>query len=279
MVDPGKHDRHPIIPDDERKCVWMEEGLISFKICDRGMSCESCPLDQALRGSNAETVKKNLPDDSAISPVIEHLSRFKVDSSWHYHPGHTWIKVESPSRARVGLDDFVMTMLGSVDAVVLPKPDEKVVRNLSFGEIIQEERCFSIMSPLSGQVRAVNPELSDSPGMLAVNPMADGWLMVVEPASLEEDLRYCRTGMAVFSWYMKAMDWVNAGVSEALSGRLGALGRTFHDGGVMTRKLKDVLSQQKYLQLVVDLLGGQEEWTQTGKTRPASEGESGSEGG
>ena len=34
-------------------CIWTEAGVLNGKICDRGFRCEDCPLDAALRDSDA----------------------------------------------------------------------------------------------------------------------------------------------------------------------------------------------------------------------------------
>jgi hypothetical protein len=31
------------------KCVWMESGVVNYKLCDFEYNCEACPFDQALR--------------------------------------------------------------------------------------------------------------------------------------------------------------------------------------------------------------------------------------
>jgi len=37
-----------VIPAWERKCRWMEIGIVSYKLCTRNYECSSCPLEQAL---------------------------------------------------------------------------------------------------------------------------------------------------------------------------------------------------------------------------------------
>jgi hypothetical protein len=36
-------------PQHFDKCVWMESGVVSYKLCDFEYNCEACPFDQALR--------------------------------------------------------------------------------------------------------------------------------------------------------------------------------------------------------------------------------------
>jgi hypothetical protein len=35
-------------------CVWMDAGVVNYKLCDRGFDCDRCPLDQALHRRPSE---------------------------------------------------------------------------------------------------------------------------------------------------------------------------------------------------------------------------------
>lgn len=39
-----------VIPDGERKCIWMDAGVISYKLCTNRYQCTSCDFDQAMSG-------------------------------------------------------------------------------------------------------------------------------------------------------------------------------------------------------------------------------------
>lgn len=32
------------------RCVWMQAGVVGYKLCDREFDCDLCPFDAALRG-------------------------------------------------------------------------------------------------------------------------------------------------------------------------------------------------------------------------------------
>ena len=38
--------------DRSAQCVWMQGGLVSYKLCDRRLDCEHCPFDAALRAGS-----------------------------------------------------------------------------------------------------------------------------------------------------------------------------------------------------------------------------------
>jgi len=36
-------------PAENVPCIWMTAGVISYKLCNFGYECETCPFDQAMR--------------------------------------------------------------------------------------------------------------------------------------------------------------------------------------------------------------------------------------
>ena len=116
----NSNDKFHIIPKNDKKCVWMEAGVVSYKICDRNFECDTCPLDIGLRGD--EFIAKNHPNQD-YSPTIKqvsdpcdshdpsygHLLKYKLDENRYGHPGHCWIEVLSQSRVRIGIDGKTLT--------------------------------------------------------------------------------------------------------------------------------------------------------------------------
>ncbi len=39
------------IIESKKRCIWMDAGVIQFKLCDRDFDCRSCPFDQAMTES------------------------------------------------------------------------------------------------------------------------------------------------------------------------------------------------------------------------------------
>lgn len=49
------------------RCVWMDAGVVNYKLCDRGYDCERCPLDLALHRRPSE---RSAPEKSHYSETI-----------------------------------------------------------------------------------------------------------------------------------------------------------------------------------------------------------------
>ena len=59
MITLMRHDPTPQAthPQHFDKCVWMESGVVSYKLCDFEYNCEACPFDQALRAHTPPSVR------------------------------------------------------------------------------------------------------------------------------------------------------------------------------------------------------------------------------
>ncbi len=257
-----------MIPKSDKKCVWMELGIVSYKICDRNFKCETCPLDLGLRGDNdimnhpkpeiqqsVDSITNQLFFSRKNDSSLDHLLKLKLDLNCYVHPGHSWIKVSGKNRVKIGIDDIVATILGSIDEVVLPLPGEKIKRGANCGQIIQFEHIFSIVSPLSGQVIKINKELANFPNKLILDPLNKGWMIVVKPDNLEQDIKYCRSGDALLSWYLKEFKWLESKLTEGFQQKYDIVGITLNDGGEISRNLRNYLPKDHYRRLVLSLLG------------------------
>jgi glycine cleavage system H lipoate-binding protein len=48
-----------VVPSGKKKCIWMEAGVVSFKLCDNNFDCSTCVYDHAMQAkveSQRETV-------------------------------------------------------------------------------------------------------------------------------------------------------------------------------------------------------------------------------
>ena len=270
---PKDNGRFSVIPEGEKKCVWMEAGVVAYKICDRNFQCENCPLDIGLRGMSPKSAvgqtsrkppslpalksdsKNRLSGTSLRLSVLDGINNFHSGDNRYFHPKHTWIQPETSGRTYVGIDSIVATVLGSIDAVSLPSPGQRIRRGENCCQVIQGSRAFSILSPVTGRVVEVNKDLKVFPDKAILDSLGKGWLFCVEPDNLEEDLQYCRGGDSVFPWYLKELQWLDSVLADNLQRRHKQLGQTMYDGGELSRNLRDLLPPDEYRQLVLSFIG------------------------
>src|SRR5512141_2869753 len=97
----NKH--YPLIPEEERKCVWMTTGLISYKLCERNFQCTFCPFDQAIKNEGSSENELQDPESDLTEGSLKTDPSARISGSFFYHPDHCWLKVENAEKVRIGI--------------------------------------------------------------------------------------------------------------------------------------------------------------------------------
>jgi glycine cleavage system H protein len=118
---------------------------------------------------------------AAASRAADAVLSFAVPADLWFHPGHAWVAAGGgePDVVTVGLDDFTAQVVGAPDALALPAVGAHVSQGARAWELRAGERTLGMVSPVEGDVVAVNEELGRSPQLAAEDPYGRGWLLKV----------------------------------------------------------------------------------------------------
>lgn len=94
---------------------------------------------------------------------------------------HFWVRVDG-DRAQIGLSDRGQKSLGEIIAAELPEIGDELEKGEPFGELESTRTVQELLSPIGGEVTAVNSEIEGSPSLVNEDPYHDGWLIEVELA-------------------------------------------------------------------------------------------------
>jgi glycine cleavage system H protein len=246
--------KHQVIPEHENKCVWMDTGLISYKLCTRNYQCETCMFDKVMR------------NDFGTAPVINCArserafeSQAGVHEALFFNRQHCWARVENPALVRIGIDSILTNFVVRVCAVSLPRPGDRVEQGRVFAHIIQEKHVLELMSPVSGTVSALNTRVLKSPELIVDDSWESGWLIAVQPDNLEHDLQQLLFGKKARQWYDQCEQSVCETVGAMLEEQSAGLGPTLHDGGEQVSSLADMLSPEQYSQVLESIIVSQKD--------------------
>lgn len=92
-----------------------------------------------------------------------------------YTKDHEWIRLTGGD-AEVGITDYAQKQLGDVVYVELPDIGRKVSKGEVFGTIESVKAVSELFSPVSGEVVAINEELSSKPDQVNSDPHG-AWLI------------------------------------------------------------------------------------------------------
>ena len=84
-----------------------------------------------------------------------------------YTSSHEWLLDLGNGTYRVGLSDFAQHSLGDIVFIDLPQAGDAVTAETSLGDVESVKAVSEVLSPVTGQVSAVNEDLSATPETMA----------------------------------------------------------------------------------------------------------------
>ncbi|WP_026700598.1 glycine cleavage system protein GcvH [Salibacterium aidingense] len=108
-----------------------------------------------------------------------------VPQELRYSQEHEWVKVED-GKVRIGITDFAQSELGDIVFAELPEVGDEVKTDEPFGSVESVKTVSELYAPVSGKVVEINENLEDSPEFVNESPYEKAWMIVVEPANMQE---------------------------------------------------------------------------------------------
>jgi glycine cleavage system H protein len=104
-----------------------------------------------------------------------------------YHAQHDWARVDG-GEAVLGITWFAQDALGELVHFEAPAPGAQVAQDASYGEVESVKAVSELISPLSGEIVAVNEKVVEAPETVNDDPYGEGWLIrirVSDPSELD----------------------------------------------------------------------------------------------
>jgi glycine cleavage system H protein len=112
----------------------------------------------------------------------------EVPEGFYYTKEHEWMKIDN-DKCRIGITDYAQKSLHEVVYVDLPNVGKALTQNATFGTVESVKAVSELYSPVSGDVIQRNEKLIDSPELVNQEPYGAGWIVVVKPSRLQDDLK------------------------------------------------------------------------------------------
>ena len=125
---------------------------------------------------------------------------YKVLEGLYYSKDWMWIKIED-GKARVGITDYAQKQMREIVFAELPKVGDEVKKDEAFGTLESIKSVSDLISPLTGKVVEVNEKATESPEVINEDPYGEGWLIVIEPSNLDEELKTLMNFDQAVEWY------------------------------------------------------------------------------
>jgi glycine cleavage system H protein len=96
-----------------------------------------------------------------------------------YTEEHEWLRVEGELIV-VGITEHAATQLGDVVFVELPEVETMVAVGDEVAVIESVKAASDILSPVTGEIVAVNEALVDNPGLVNDDPTGSAWFFKIK---------------------------------------------------------------------------------------------------
>lgn len=175
--------------------------------------------------------------------VIPAISEwFQLPEGIYCHQGHSWAQPEG-NLVRVGMDDFAQKLAGKPEKINLPGVGSQVGQGSRAWRLTFGSTSIDMLSPLNGEVIAINDEVVKKPDLVNQDPYGKGWLMMIKPNNLEADVNNLLSGRFAKAWMGETV--------ESLRDRMGGgLGQVYQDGGVLVDGIAKNLDREKWDEIV-----------------------------
>ena len=97
-----------------------------------------------------------------------------------YTSEHEWLRKEDDGTVTVGITDHAQSALGDLVYVELPEVGQEVEAGGEMAVVESVKAASDVYAPISGEVVAVNEDLSDDPEKINADPYGDGWIVRIE---------------------------------------------------------------------------------------------------
>jgi glycine cleavage system H lipoate-binding protein len=151
---------------------------------------------------------------------------------------HTWAFMERDGAVRIGIDDFIQHITGTVTRLKMKKPGEKIVKGEQILSLIQNGKQLNIYSPLSGTITSINETLIRNSSIINTSPYSDGWVYTIEPENWIKETRVMIMADKYSEWVREEFSRLKDFLAATLGGNELKLSQVvLQDGGEMMESL------------------------------------------
>jgi glycine cleavage system H protein len=108
-----------------------------------------------------------------------------IPAELRFAESHEWARLESDGTVTVGISDHAQEALGDVVFVELTEVGKVFAAGDQSGVVESVKAASDIYAPVSGEVIAINEELSGSPELLNSDPYG-AWIFKLKPSDKAE---------------------------------------------------------------------------------------------
>ncbi|MBN1847173.1 MAG: glycine cleavage system protein H [Deltaproteobacteria bacterium] len=228
-------------PSLQRSCRHSLTKRISMRACAYDYQCATCDFDQLFEDVWAPR--------TGMKPLeVQNVKGFNVPMGYYAHNGHTWVRVESGGNMRIGLDDFILKLLGKADKFDLPLVGKVLDHGKAGWGLKRQGNPADILSPIDGVIVDVNFQARENPALANEDPYGKGWLFMVRTPDIKAEAERLMVDTDTLEWMTQEVTRLEIMI-EKTAGPLAA------DGGYLSNDIYGNLPGLGWSNLTKNFLG------------------------
>lgn len=254
-------------------CIWMNAGLVAYKLCDREFKCEECPVDDLIRKESALTDQPPVSSLHAIhegtekehlNTPKEHFERSLKDffqpllsvqlpTDRLYTKCHMWVRNDTSFTTTIGVDHIGAYFLQPIVSVVLPQTPSRIEHRSPCTWLVLREGTIALRSAVAGIATESNNNLLEHPYLLLDDPYSSGWLLRIKQSDGKQPRSELLTSDDFTPIFHDEVRCVRDKFAAAFRKSQPIVGPTLFDGGEPVKSVQEILGQKKYFEIICKL--------------------------
>ncbi|MHC1773870.1 MAG: hypothetical protein AB9834_00520 [Lentimicrobium sp.] len=153
----------------------------------------------------------------------------------YFDKSHTWAFMEKDGTVRVGIDDFLQHITGTITRLNLKEPGEHVRKGEKVMTIVRNGKQLNIYSPVSGTIMEQNKSLLANPALLNSSPYRDGWIYMLEPKNWLREIQFMFMAEKYKEWLRDEFSRLRDFFAASVKSNTGVYAHIIlQDGGELT---------------------------------------------
>lgn len=116
---------------------------------------------------------KSVPDENALI----------IPKGIYFDKTHTWAYLEQDGIVRVGIDDFLQHITGTITRIIMRNPSDQFKKGDKILTVIQNGKQLNLYAPVSGTIKERNKLLETNSSLINSSPYETGWIYKIEPTN------------------------------------------------------------------------------------------------
>lgn len=119
---------------------------------------------------------------------------------YYFDKSHTWAYMEKNGNIRMGIDDFLQHVTGSISRILLKENGTEIRRGEKILTLVKDGKQLNIYAPVTGIIKSRNNHLQKNASVVNADPYASGWIYEIEPKNWLREIQFMFMGESYFEW-------------------------------------------------------------------------------